>query len=52
VLALSAVWAAVDEPLRKRYHAAASFEPAAPLGLRPTDEAFFANAGFVVLRRD
>lgn len=44
-------WDGVEESFRKRYDEAADFPPLAPLGLAPTDEHFFVNAGFVVLRR-
>lgn len=51
IVASSAGWRDVDASLRARYETAADFEPAAPLGIAPTDGDFFLNAGFLVLRR-
>lgn len=50
IVASRAGWADVDESFRKRYDEAVDFRPAAPLGIVSTDEGFYTNAGFVVLR--
>lgn len=51
IVAHRRAWDGLGEGFRARYAEAADFPPAAPLGLAPTDEHFFVNAGFVVLRR-
>jgi hypothetical protein len=51
IVALRESWNGLDESFRERYDEARVFAPARLPWAAPTDDAFFANAGMVVMRR-